>query len=123
MIRQLTKREYLGEGYYHYFKDAEGNLSVEECTQAEYESLGVKGGAKNNPVREGLTWLHSAGGTIKVDTPNGHLGENEYTIKGDKAIVNVTGKRETYRPTTDIINDTVDESLMDDHITGQVILE
>ena len=89
---QLTKREYLGEGYYHFFEGKDGKEVTVECTQEEYEALALPN--PTNPTRKDCVWKFSAGGTIKVDTPSGFLGENEYCIKGDEAVVSVTGVKE-----------------------------
>lgn len=84
-VRKLTPRQYLGEGYFHFFKnDQTGEIVSLETTKKQYESMGIVGGSKNNPVLEGHTWLYSDGGTTKVDTPSGFLGENEYTIQNGK---------------------------------------
>lgn len=86
MERQLTKREYLGEGYLHFFiHDKTQEWVVVECTQEEYEALG-KANPKN-PTLEECTWHHSAGGTIKVDTKDTLLGEDEYCIKGEEVFI------------------------------------
>ena len=71
---QLTKREYLGEGYVHQFKNiATGEVILVPCTLEEYNSLST-----NRPSLEGHIWQGSTGGTYKVDTPNTVLGLNEY---------------------------------------------
>jgi len=86
---ELTKRTYLGEGYLHRFKNnITGEEIYEECTKEQYEALGVKGGWKNNPVKDGWTWIGSCGGTIKVDTPDTVLGINEYCELPDRVVVN-----------------------------------
>ena len=86
---QLTKRQYLGEGYFHQFKNnLNGNIVYEECTRDDYLSLGVKDGWKNNPTRSGLTWLGSVGGTVKVNTKSTFLGLNEYTELPNYTAVN-----------------------------------
>jgi hypothetical protein len=83
--RQLTKREYLGEGYIHCFKNDETDEIVfVPCTKEEYERLGLPGGSQYNPTLAGHTWVESYGGTVKVDTPNTMLGFNEYCIVGEK---------------------------------------
>lgn len=83
--RQLTERTYLGEGWLHRFKNNEtGEVVYIECSEAEYRRLGEIGGSKYNPILEGHTWEYSLGGTIKVDTPNTILGDNDYCIKDGK---------------------------------------
>lgn len=92
MTKELfTKRVYLGEGYFHYFEDVNGVRSSEECTEEEYRSLSEPDGARNNPVRDGLKWLYSAGGTVKVDTPDKHLAESDYVEVGDYVYANKDG--------------------------------
>jgi len=85
MERQLTKRQYLGEGYVHIFADEKGNEVVVPCTKDEYEALALPN--PTNPTLKGHTWKCSGGGTIKVDTPNTMLGEDEYCIKGEEVII------------------------------------
>lgn len=88
--RKLKKRNYLGEGYIHvFFHDETGERLIVPCTEFEYKRLGEKDGAKFNPVVEGYSWSHSEGGTIKVDTPDTILGDDEYCVVGDKKIVNL----------------------------------
>lgn len=84
---QLTKRNYLGVGYVHIFKhDKTGEETVVPCTQEEYEALALPNAI--NPTLEGHTWVHSAGGTIKVDSPTTLLGENEYCdFEGGHAVI------------------------------------
>ena len=83
--RKLTKREYLGEGYIHYFKNNEtGEMKYVPCTEQEYVKMGQPGGAQFNPSLDGHTWEGSGGGSIKVDTPDTMLHEGDYTIKDGK---------------------------------------
>lgn len=95
-LTKLTPRTYLGDGYFHWFKnDKTGEEVTVECTQEEYEALGLPGAGP--AVLEGHTWLSSAGGTVKVDTPSGFLGENEYTVRGGEKVVR-TAKEEVLLP-------------------------
>lgn len=72
---KLTKRNYLGESYFHYFKnDVTGEITTEECVAEDYATL-----SSGKPQREGLTWFKSIAGA-KVDSSSGRLGENEYFI-------------------------------------------
>lgn len=83
---QLTKRNYLGVGYVHIFKhNKTGAETVVPCTKEEYEALGLPNAV--NPTLDGHTWVHSSGGTIKVDSPTTILGENEYVEYEGKAVV------------------------------------
>lgn len=92
MERQLTKREYLGEGYVHVFmNDKTGDIVNIPCTEQEYHRLGEAEGTQFNPTLEGHTWLNSQGGTLKVDTPDTTLGENEYCDIGTESIVLFAG--------------------------------
>jgi hypothetical protein len=87
-IRKLKKRNYLGLGYIHTFRnDTTGEIVTVPCTEQEYTRLGEKGGEKYNPTLAGHTWDGSAGGTYKVDTPNSILGEDEYCVIGNKKMV------------------------------------
>lgn len=88
--KKLEKREYLGEGFFHYFKENKtGDVVSVECTRAEYEALGEPGSAQ--PFMKGCTWDHSAGGTVKVDSADGFLGEGEYTVKGNEVFAVLGG--------------------------------
>lgn len=90
---KLTKVKYLGKGYFHCFRnDTTNEIVREECTEPEYKRMGEKGGSKYNPVREGLTWLHSEGGAIRVDSPKLILGNNEYCDFNNKKAVIVEGE-------------------------------
>ncbi len=85
VLRKLTKRNYLGEGYIHVFSNNEtGEIVNVPCTKAQYEKLGKKNGARFNPTLEGHTLIGSLGGTIKVDTPDTMLGFDEYCVVEDK---------------------------------------
>lgn len=91
---KLTERTFLGHGYHHWFKnDATEEIVVVETTKKQYESMGGVDGAKNNPVLPGHTWIYSAGGTIKVDTPSGFLGVNEYTRLGSEVAMYTEDKK------------------------------
>lgn len=105
----FQKKTHIGDGYFHYFKDKNGDIVVEECSQEDYERLGLPGGAEFNPVRKGLTWLYSAGGVVKVDNPDFQLKEGEYVEYGD--IVLFHKNNEVLRiPKTDVVNDEIDSS-------------
>jgi len=88
----LTKRNYLGEGWVHIFKnDKTGDEVVVECTEEEYKALALPN--PTNPTLEGHTWTHSAGGTVKVDSPTSLLSENEYCeIDGKYTVVTRNSK-------------------------------
>lgn len=84
---KLKKRKYLGKGYGHEFRNIlTGKRKFVPCTQEEYENLALPdAGTKYNPIPdEGWEWVCSHGGTVKVDTENTLLGENEFTIIGSK---------------------------------------
>lgn len=110
---KLTKRKYLGFGYVHRFKnDTDGTTVFIPCSQEEYDSLALPNAPQ--PTLAGHTWLDSAGGTIKVDTPTTLLGDNEYCIDGEDAHVVLSSQNETERyvkmKKSDInVNDEVDE--------------
>jgi hypothetical protein len=78
---KLIKRKYLGEGYFHNYKNQKtGEIRYTETTKEQYESMGEVGGHVNNPENEGdWIWLDSVGGAIKVDSPTLLLSENECT--------------------------------------------
>ena len=108
---QLTRRAYLGEGYFHYFADSGGNLVSEECTKREYERLGEVGGEQHNPLREGLTWKYSAGGTIKVDRPDGHMIDKDVVDVGERAFIRL-GRSVVHIARENVVNDRIDDSLI-----------
>jgi len=108
MNEKLTKRDYLGEGFFYIFIDEKGNFSKEECTEEEYLKLGEVDGHLNNPIRESLTFHAAMGGTVKVDTLDFELGLNEYTDLGDKYFVQKGFTKETgYYEKSEIINDEI----------------
>ena len=114
-MKKLTKKNYLGEGYHHTFQNAAtGEVIYIPCTKEEYTRMGEKGGSQYNPTLAGHKWLSSAGGTIKVDNPDGVLRENEYCqVNGYCVVVHkdeggrlVASKVEL----KDIVNGEVEES-------------
>lgn len=107
---QLTKRNYLGEGYLHLFRnDATGAQVIVSTDKEQYEKMGLPGGEKFNPVLPGHTWECSLGGTLKVDSPTGFLGENEYTVRNGKAVVSLKDARGDKREfdIPEVINDEI----------------
>lgn len=75
----MIQRNYLGPGYIHTFRSVEtGEMRHVQCSRGEYQSLN----GKNVPTLEGHVYVSSAGGTIKVDTPDGMLGKGEYVNVG-----------------------------------------
>lgn len=89
MSLKLTKKQYLGVGYVHRFQDnITGEIINVPCSKEEYEAMGMVDGHKNNPVKEGYTWLCSWGETIMCDNPDTVLKENEYCdFNGDYFVV------------------------------------
>lgn len=77
---KLTKREYLGEGYYHIFSNVEETKRI-PITKEEY--LNWTFGSVVIPTLEGYFYKLSVGGTIDVDTPSKELSLGEFTIKDD----------------------------------------
>ena len=116
--RKLTLRNYLGLGYSHVFEnDITKEVVYIPCTQSEYESLGEVGGSIHNPSLVGHTWKGSEGGTIKVDTANERLGDDEYCIIGEKAVVSVAEDSISIKKTSsvsfaDIADGNIDEDLL-----------
>lgn len=86
---QLTKREYLGEGYTHIFEHLEtGEKMCTSFDKETYLKMSGKGGNDFNPgTPEGYKWVGSTGGYIKVNSPTTFLGVDEYTIIGEKYLV------------------------------------
>lgn len=113
VTRKLVKREYLGEGYLHLFiHNQTGEEKFVECTEAEYKRMGLKGGSKYNPTLEGYTWKCSVGGTIKVNTPNTILGENEYCIKDGKVVAHLPDSEDRLQQfdIVDVVEDELEEA-------------
>lgn len=82
----IVKKEYLGEGYFHFFKNnLNGEIKKVETTKDIYTAMTGVDGYKHNPTpEEGWVWTQSAGGVIKVDTPTKELSENEGTVIEDR---------------------------------------
>ena len=88
--KKLVKRKYLGEGFYHHFRNNQTGEEVSvECSRKEYEALGLPNAGP--AVLAGHTWLCSDGGTTRVDTPSGFLGDDEYTVKGNHVVARLGG--------------------------------
>lgn len=82
----LTKREYLGEGNYHTFKNSETNdLLIVWCSDEEYKNLSLPEATK--PILEGYEWISSSGGAVKVDSPSGLLEEGGFFLEDNKYYV------------------------------------
>lgn len=112
---KLTKRNYLGVGYVHRFQNNEtGEIINIPCSKEEYERMGRKGGSIHNPVKDGFTWLCSWGETVKVDTEDTVLKENEYCdYKGGYFVVlkRKDGKLEAKSlPLNKIVADAISET-------------
>ena len=87
---KLKKKNYLGEGHVHYFKnDLTGEIKAVPCTKEEYKKMGEKGGSKFNPTLKGHTWQLSAEGTIAVDNPDSILGIGEYVEVNGEIVARV----------------------------------
>lgn len=113
--KKLTKREYLGIGYIHQFrKNDTGETLLVQCTEEEYNKLGQKDGSKFNPVQPGYTWECSFGGTYKVDTPSTLLGEDEYCIVGEDAVIILSGKPVFERMKVVSKNEVIDDRIETD---------
>lgn len=93
MKTPLIKREYLGEGNFHLFKNKKSEeITTVWCTNEEYGNLSLA--KAENPTLEGCTWVSSSGGAAKVDSPTGLLSEGEFYIKD--GLYWVFGKMEVY---------------------------
>lgn len=118
MEKNLTKRQYLGVGYIHTFKDNEtGKLVNIPCTEEEYKSLQDNQSVENNPKRDGLTWVCSYGGTIKVDTEDTLLGVDEYCDFKDGYFVQATDQSGVLRggilKKSDVVDNKIEQSKID----------
>jgi len=92
---KLTKKNYLGRGYVHAFKnDTTGDIKWVPCTKNEYERMGEKDGSKYNPVLEGYSWQCSYGGSVMVDNPDTVLGEDEYVEVDNEVIIKLKDQEE-----------------------------
>lgn len=79
---KLTKREYLGEGYFNQHKNIEtGEILKQEISSDEYRGI-IENNCQAKPI-EGYIWESSYGGAILVDTPSKELGLNEGAVVGD----------------------------------------
>lgn len=112
MLRTLTKKQYMGVGYIHTFRNNETKEIVYvPCSEKEYLSMGGVGGEKNNPVLDGYTWMSSSGGTVMVDNPDTVLKEDEYVGVDGKYVAYTKDKNGVLIavnvPLTDIVNDTI----------------
>lgn len=74
---KLTKREYLGEGYGHVFRNKEtGEEKISLISQEEYEKMGGENGTKYNPTpEEGWEYIMSFGGFPLLNTIDS-IGDN-----------------------------------------------
>lgn len=82
----LTKREYLGEGYNFQFKNNKTEKVINvPCSKEEYEVM--INPETENPTKDGFTFLGGNGGFILVDSEKGTLSPNEVTIIEDEYIV------------------------------------
>ncbi len=84
----LTKLTKLGQFYGHFYEDKTGEHFV-ECTQQEYEALGLKdAGAPNVPGK----WIQS-GCYDKFNTPSGLIEDGTYHDDGVRQYVKINGKQ------------------------------
>lgn len=86
---KLTKREYMGVGYYHRFANIETGKTLKVyCSKEEYNdfAFSINGGSKL-VIPEGYTHIGSAGGVVLVDTPSKEILKGEGVIVGDKYFV------------------------------------
>jgi len=86
MKTQLTKREYLGRVNLAQFKNTKtGEIKYEEISNEQLENMGKVNGVEHNPKDNG-DWVYvlTSGGSVKIDTPDGLFGENDYTIISDE---------------------------------------
>lgn len=73
----LTKKEYLGQGFYYNFRNLETGLyTIDSCTEEEYNALALPDAV--NPTMEGHIFESASGYSIKVDNDDEQLHENEY---------------------------------------------
>lgn len=85
MKTQLTKREYIGEGYYHQFKSkGTPEIKLVEISKEEYTKLAGSEGENFNPVpEEGWIYDFSFGGSLKVAGGSPFLGGKQFCIKDE----------------------------------------
>jgi hypothetical protein len=106
---QLTKRNPVGIGYWNRFIDQNGDVSLEEITQAEYEALSLSGAAQ--PSSSGKTWYGSFSGT-KYDSPSGKILNGDYAVLDDTTcIVGITDGGIRFVAASSIVNDSIDDTL------------
>lgn len=95
MFSKLTKREVIGSMGIHWFRYQDDHFEYETCTEEEYHALG-----NSQPKREGALWSKSEL-VFKVDTSDGFLGDNEYTIHQGHVFVQLPKKGALPSQTTD----------------------
>lgn len=86
---QVTKQEYLGEGYAHVFRNKKtGKQKMRLCSKEQYENLGKRNGHLLNPLREGnWEYVLSCGGFPLLDTVSQQGSELDFFIKDEKYFV------------------------------------
>lgn len=86
---KLTKREYIGEGYYHQFEKPDTKeIQLIETTKDQYEKMGGENGKNYNPTPpEGWIHVFSFGGSLKVEGGDNFMQENEFCIKDGRYYV------------------------------------
>lgn len=113
---KLTKKEYLGKGYFYTFKKKdEEKFFIEYCSEEDYNKLSLPNAV--NPTLEGCDFVSASGGSVKVDTPTGVLDENEYCEVDGKYAVCINTKKfgliTSFVEKDIIINDEADRNLID----------
>lgn len=79
---KLTKREYIGEGNYHTFKNKKTqNEVIVWCSDEEYKNLSLPNSTP--PILDGHDWISSSGGAFKVNSFTGLLEEKEFFINNN----------------------------------------
>lgn len=74
---KLTKKEYLGQGFYYNFKNLKTGLyTIDSCTEEEYNALALPDAV--NPTMGGHVFESASGYLIKVNNDDEQLHENEY---------------------------------------------
>lgn len=102
---KLTEITPVGSSYFHQYQ-LNGEFYNVECTQAEYEALGLKG-ATAPSLPNGAVWVNSFAG-IKFNTASGRIENNQFCAAGSLQAVKLPGKPVGYVTSEKVVNNELD---------------
>lgn len=79
---QLTEVHKIGMLYGHFY-ELEGVQLFQECSQEEYEALGLRGAGAPKNLPKGAEWKHS-GCFYKFDTDSGFLEDGTFSANPEE---------------------------------------